>query len=69
VDRPRGLPETLEPVRRGAYLFLINHGGEPVTVPGVTGRDVLAGTVYEGQVTIPAGGVTVVNEFGASSPT
>ncbi|MFC6083147.1 beta-galactosidase [Sphaerisporangium aureirubrum] len=69
VERPYGLPETLEMVRRGSHVFLINHGGEPVTVPGVSGRDALTGTVHEGHVTIPAGGVTVVHEFGASSPT
>ncbi|MFB9249242.1 beta-galactosidase [Sphaerisporangium melleum] len=62
VDRPRGVPETLELVRRAGHLFLINHGDEPVTVPGVTGRGVLDGVEYAGGATVPAGGVTVVRE-------
>ena len=34
VPRPRDLPDTLELVRRGRHVFLINHGDEPVTVDG-----------------------------------
>ncbi|MFC7761865.1 beta-galactosidase trimerization domain-containing protein [Catellatospora bangladeshensis] len=60
VDRPRGLPETVEAVRRGAFLFLINHGDEPVTVPDVAGTDLLDGTGWAGEVTVPGGGVRVI---------
>ncbi|MEV7805751.1 beta-galactosidase [Microbispora sp. NPDC088329] len=60
VDRPRGLPDTLELVRRGDHLFLINHADAPVTVPGVTGTGVLDGAAYDGPATVPAGGVVVV---------
>ncbi|WP_248958587.1 beta-galactosidase [Sphaerisporangium perillae] len=62
VDRPRDLPETLEIVRRAGHLFLISHGEDPVTVPGVTGDGVLDGARYIGAATVPAGGVTVVRE-------
>ncbi|GAA5057762.1 beta-galactosidase [Thermocatellispora tengchongensis] len=58
VTRPRGLPDTLEVVRRGAYTFLINHGDAPVTVPGVAGTAVPEGVPFDG--TVPAGAVTVV---------
>ncbi|MFI7036088.1 beta-galactosidase [Microbispora rosea] len=60
VSRPRGLPDTLELVRRGDHLFLINHADAPVTVDGVTGTGVLDGAAYDGAATVPAGGVVVV---------
>ncbi|GAB3140394.1 beta-galactosidase [Microbispora hainanensis] len=60
VSRPRGLPDTLELVRRGDHLFLINHADAPVTVDGVTGAGVLDGAAYDGSATVPAGGVVVV---------
>src|SRR5690606_3875588 len=60
VHRPRGLPDTLELVRRGRHLFLINHGDEPVTVEGVTGTSVFDGVRHDGPVTVAAGGVMVV---------
>ncbi|MGW2200374.1 beta-galactosidase trimerization domain-containing protein [Streptosporangium sp. NPDC001682] len=60
VSRPRGLPDTLELLRRGRHLFLVNHGDEPVTVPGVSGTGVLDGAEHAGSATVPAGGVTVV---------
>jgi beta-galactosidase len=56
---PRDLPDTLELVRRGACTFLINHGPDPVAVPGVSGTDLLTGTAFPGA--IPAGGVAVVD--------
>jgi beta-galactosidase len=62
VTRPRDLPDTLELVRRGRHVFLINHGDQPVTVEGVTGTGVLDGARHEGSVTITAGGVSVVLE-------
>lgn len=60
VARPHGLPETVEAVRRGAHLFLINHGDEPVAVPDVAGTDLLDGTQWAGEVTVPGGGVRVI---------
>ncbi|MEU8385681.1 Beta-galactosidase C-terminal domain, partial [Streptosporangium sp. NPDC048865] len=64
VSRPRGLPDTLELVRRGRHLFLLNHGDEPVTVRGVSGTGVLDGAAHTGSATVPAGGVTVVELAG-----
>ncbi|WP_344943172.1 beta-galactosidase [Sphaerisporangium flaviroseum] len=58
VRRPRGLPDTLEFVRRGPHVFLINHGDAPVTVAGVSGTDLLTGALFPGWV--PPGGVAVV---------
>jgi beta-galactosidase len=60
VSRPRDLPDTLELVRRGAHVFLVNHGDTAVPVPGVTGTDLLTGAPFTGEV--PAGGVSVVPE-------
>jgi len=68
VDRPRGLPETLEYVRRGGHLFLINHADGPVTVPGVTGVDLLTGTACRGEAAVPPGGVAVVRLAGPDGP-
>jgi len=62
VTRPRNLPDTLELVRRGRHLFLINHGDEPVTVEGVTGTGVLDGARHAGPVTVAAGAVSVIEE-------
>ncbi len=62
VPRPRDLPDTLELVRRGRHVFLINHGDEPVTVEGVTGTGALDGARHEGSVTVAAGGVSVILE-------
>ncbi|MEV4172090.1 beta-galactosidase [Nonomuraea sp. NPDC049709] len=62
VSRPRGLPDTLELVRRGAHVFLINHGDRPVTVEGVSGVSVFDGARHDGPVTVEAGAVTVVVE-------
>ncbi|GAA4084079.1 beta-galactosidase [Nonomuraea soli] len=47
VERPRGLPDDLEVVRRGRHTFLINHGDSPVTAASVT---------------VPAGGVDILLE-------
>ncbi|WP_310738318.1 beta-galactosidase [Microbispora sp. H10949] len=60
VSRPRGVPDTLEVVRRGDHLFLVNHADAEVTVGGVTGTGVLDGAAYSGSATVPAGGVVVV---------
>lgn len=60
VDRPSGVPEQLEIVRRGEHCFLINHGDQDVVVPGVQGVDTLDGTVYSGEVPVAAGGVVIL---------
>jgi beta-galactosidase len=62
VSRPHGLPDSLELVRRGGHVFLINHGDRPVTVEGVSGVSVFDGVRHDGPVTVPAGAVTVIAE-------
>ncbi|GAB1822599.1 beta-galactosidase [Herbidospora sp. RD11066] len=52
------LPDALEMVRRGSYVFLINHADVPASVPGVTGAELISGAPFTGEV--PAGGVCVV---------
>lgn len=42
-----------------AYLFLLNHNDEAVTV-AASGRDLVSGEDADGSVTIPAGGVAVL---------
>ncbi|GAA2310429.1 beta-galactosidase [Glycomyces scopariae] len=59
VQRPQGVPENVEMVRRGGHRFLINHTGQDVQVPG-SGVDALDGTAYDGRVTVPAGAVVVL---------
>jgi beta-galactosidase len=59
-----GLPPRVEAVRRRGehdYLFLLNHGSEPVTVP-VSGIDLLSGS--EGAVELEPFGVAVVRDAG-----
>jgi beta-galactosidase len=62
---PAPAPPGVEIVRRCAgdtsWLFLINHGADPVTVPG-SGRDLLTGQVHERAVPLPAAGVAVLRE-------
>jgi beta-galactosidase len=57
VCRPRNLPETVEWVRRGDYLFLLNHGERNAAVPGVRGLSLLDGGTVEGTALVRAGGV------------
>ncbi|MFE1339032.1 beta-galactosidase [Streptomyces sp. NPDC058733] len=56
-----GLPPTVEAVRRGELLFLLNHGGAPVTVavPG-THTDLLTGTAVTGEVALGRHGAAVL---------
>jgi beta-galactosidase len=59
-----GLPAGVEAVRRRGehdYLFLLNHGSEPVTVP-VSGVDLLSGR--DGAVELEPFGVAVVRHAG-----
>ncbi|MFI6320204.1 beta-galactosidase [Nonomuraea sp. NPDC050556] len=66
VQRPHGLPETLELVRRGGHAFLINHADTPAQVPGITGQDLLTGAPFTGEV--PAGGVAVISVGSSPCP-
>jgi beta-galactosidase len=56
-----GLPATVEAVRRGELLFVLNHGREPVTVP-VPGRhhDLLTGATVTDEVRLDRYGVAVL---------
>ncbi|MER5478890.1 beta-galactosidase [Streptomyces sp. NPDC002734] len=56
-----GLPDHVEAVRRGALLFLLNHGPEPVTVdvPG-THHDLLTGATRTDRVTLAHRGAAVL---------
>ncbi|HET7476909.1 MAG TPA: beta-galactosidase [Dermatophilaceae bacterium] len=60
-------PGGLEAVRRAtvatSYLFLVNHGAGPVTVPA-DGVDLLTGEAGQGETTVPAGGVRVLRQPG-----
>ncbi|ORT56776.1 beta-galactosidase [Streptomyces sp. CB03238] len=60
-----GLPAGVEAVRRGALLFVLNHGREPVRVgvPGVY-REVLTGAEVRGAVSLERYGVAVLRETG-----
>jgi beta-galactosidase len=60
VARPQGLPDGLEVVRRGEYLFLINHGTGDATVTGIHGLSVLDGVRCDGAVTVAGGEVSVI---------
>jgi beta-galactosidase len=64
VARPNGLPETLEVVRRGEFLFLINHGPDEARVDGVHGLSLLDGEECAGTAAVPAGDVRVVRVTG-----
>ncbi|GAA1677364.1 beta-galactosidase [Glycomyces endophyticus] len=59
VERPQGIPDNVEVVRRGAHRFVINHTGQDVQVPG-SGVDALDGTVFDGRVTVAAGEVVIL---------
>ncbi|GAB3651173.1 beta-galactosidase [Glycomyces tarimensis] len=60
VERPAGVPDHVEIVRRGDHCFLVNHTDQDVAVPGIRGVDALDGTVYGGDIPVAAGGVVVV---------
>jgi beta-galactosidase len=49
----------LEVVRRGAYLFVLNRGDLPATVPA-SGTDLLTGERVDGEVRVAAGAAAVV---------
>jgi len=60
VSRPRNLPDTVEWVRRGDYVFLLNHGSRNAAVPGVCGLSLLDGESVSGTALVRAGGVKVI---------
>ncbi|WP_344125685.1 beta-galactosidase [Luedemannella flava] len=67
-----GTPPAVEAVRRShpdgtSFLFLLNHGDEPATVPAA-GEDLLTGGVWAGPTQVPAGGVVVLREAAAAAP-
>jgi beta-galactosidase len=49
----------LEVVRRGAYLFVLNRGDLPATVPA-SGTDLLTGERVDGEIRVAAGAAAVV---------
>ncbi len=61
-------PADLEAVRRrgaaGTLLFLLNHADSPARVPAA-GTDLLTGTIHDGTVEVPPGGVVVLREKAA----
>ncbi len=64
VARPRGLPDTLEVVRRGDFLFLLNHGPDDARVDNVQGLSLLDDRECAGTAVVPGGGVCVVRVSG-----
>jgi beta-galactosidase len=60
VERPAGLPDRLEVVRRGPFSFLINHTDQDQFVPDLRGADALTGDAYDRGVPVPAGAVVVL---------
>ncbi|AEV87609.1 beta-galactosidase [Actinoplanes sp. SE50] len=54
-------PKNTEVVRRGHYLFVINHGAEPIEYP-VTGFDLVTEKATDGLLRVEGGGVAVVRE-------
>ncbi|MCD0442933.1 beta-galactosidase [Glycomyces sp. A-F 0318] len=62
VERPAGVPDRVEHVRRGPLSFLINHSDQDATVPGLRGTDVLTGDAHEHGVPVPAGEVVILTD-------
>jgi beta-galactosidase len=56
-----GLPPGVEVVRRGRFLFVLNHGPVPASVTA-NGTDLVSGAVVEGSIAVPPGGYAVVRE-------
>jgi len=51
----------VRPGDTGSFLFAINHTAGPLDAHA-SGTDLLTGTVHTGVVTVPAGGVVVIDE-------
>ncbi|MGK5682817.1 beta-galactosidase [Actinoplanes sp. URMC 104] len=60
VDAP-GTQKDTEVVRRGPYVFVINHGAKDVEHPA-TGEELVTGQPVTGSVLVPAGAVRVIRE-------
>ncbi|GAA3638249.1 beta-galactosidase [Streptomyces chitinivorans] len=59
-----GLPTGVEAVRRGAWLFLLNHRREPATVPlPAPATDELTGRRHEHAITLGRHGAAVLREY------
>jgi beta-galactosidase len=61
VDPRDDLPAGLEIVRRGPFLFAINHSDQELKLP-VTGTELLTDTPCDGLLRIPAADVRVIRE-------
>jgi beta-galactosidase len=59
-----GLPSTVDAVRRGSHLFLINHGADDVTVRA-SGIDLLTGRQHTDKVELAARSVAVIRRADA----
>jgi len=66
VPESIAVPSGVEAVRRvgddRAFLFLLNHGSAPVTVPAATGHELLTGRDVDGELELAGGGYAVVRE-------
>lgn len=54
------LPGGVEGVRRGRYLFLLNHSDRAVQLPGIVGKELLSGAQATGQLVLPPRSAAVV---------
>ncbi|MFD6341560.1 beta-galactosidase [Streptomyces sp. NPDC060131] len=64
-----GLPDGVEAVRRGALLFLLNHGAKDVTVAvGGPHRELLTGRAVDGSVGLGRHGVAILRADAANPP-
>jgi beta-galactosidase len=62
-----GVPAGVEAVRRGPYLFLLNHTASAQRVPA-TGVDLVTGTRLSGSAVLPPGGYLVVGARQSTKP-
>lgn len=60
------VPDGLEVVRRGSYLFLLNHADSLARVSGIEGKEIITSAAVTGQVLVPARSAAVV-ELSANS--
>lgn len=60
ITRPE-LPDSIEVIRRGPFVFVLNHGDNPADFPlGLNGRNVLGEFFSENRIRIPAREVAVI---------
>ncbi|MER5967612.1 beta-galactosidase [Streptomyces sp. NPDC002057] len=67
VDAPRGLEAVRRTGEGHAYLFLINHTADTLSVP-VDGTGITGGEITDGRAVVPPGGVAVIREDVTSAP-